>query len=84
MNSHFCPNIVKIHACGNYSVRVEFADGKVKICDLSGHLERGVFKVLKDKDFFNLVHAEHGAAVWNDKIDIAPEYLYEHGQLVQN
>ncbi len=79
MNSHFCPAIVKIHVCDSYSVKVEFADGKIKICDLSDHLERGVFKALKDKDFFNLVHVEHGAAVWNEKIDIAPEYLYEHG-----
>ena len=79
MNSHFCPNIVEIHACGDYSVQVEFADGVIKVCDLSGHLERGVFKAFRDKDLFERVHVEHGAAVWTDKIDIAPEYLYEHG-----
>ena len=80
MNSHFCPDIVKIYACGDYSVRVEFANSEIKICDLSDHLERGVFKALRDKEFFKSVHAEHGAAVWNEDIDIAPEYLYEHGR----
>ena len=79
MNSHFCPDIVEIHACEDYFVQVKFADGNVRTCDLSNHLECGVFKALKDKELFRLVHAEHGAAVWNDNIDIAPEYLYEHG-----
>ena len=83
MSSHFCPEIIEIYACGNYSVHVEFADGKIKTCDLSDHLEHGIFKALKDEDFFKLVHTEHGAAVWNDKVDIAPEYLYEHGQDVK-
>ena len=83
MNSHFCPAIINIHVCDNYSVKVEFADGLIKICDLSDHLERGIFKALNDKGLFNLVHVEHGAAVWNDRIDIAPEYLYEHGKICE-
>ena len=82
MNSHFCPEIIKIHVCGDYAVQIDFADGITKVCDLSDHLEHGVFKAFRDKNFFRLVHVEHGAAVWNDKIDIAPEYLYEHGKIV--
>ena len=79
MASHFCPDIVHIRPLEDFSVLVVFDDGKTKICNLSDHLERGIFKALKDKKIFNLVHVEHGAAVWNEHIDIAPEYLYEHG-----
>jgi hypothetical protein len=35
---------------------------------------------LKDKDLFNSVYVDYGVTVWNEgTIDIAPEFLYEHG-----
>ena len=33
---------------------------------------------------FSITHIDHGVTAWNDgKVDIAPEYLYEHGKDVE-
>lgn len=76
---HFCPDAVKVCVLEGYVLRVQFADGSVKDCDLSGLAEKGVFTRIKDTDFFRKAHAQDGAVVWDDDLDIAPEYLYDNG-----
>ena len=76
---HFCPDIIEVHALDGYVLRVKFADGVIKDCDLSSLTEQGVFTCLKNRDFFLKAHPQDGAIVWSDEIDIAPEFLYEHG-----
>lgn len=75
-SAHFCPDAVKVTPMDNYILRVEFEDGKVKDCDFTDHLDLGVFRKLRNKAFFSLAHASHGAIVWDDTLDCAPEYVY--------
>jgi len=46
------PGIVQVVPRYDYSVLIYFEDGKVTCYDVSSLLDRGVFKLLKDKDFF--------------------------------
>lgn len=64
----------------NYQLWIRFNNGEAKIFDFSKELDAPAFLPLKNKDVFNSVYIDYGVTVWNDgEIDIAPEYLYEHG-----
>ena len=67
----------------NYTLLVTFDTGEKKLFDFTHLLDRPMYKPLKNKSFFDTVKIENGVTVWNDKIDIAPEYLYENGITVQ-
>lgn len=67
----------------NYTLLVEFVDGKRKRFDVKPLIARGgVFTKLEDKDFFRKAHVELGTVAWDETIDIAPESLYERGEIV--
>ena len=79
--AHSCPDAVRVIPLSGLKVRVFFADGEVKECDLSGL--GGVFMKLRDREIFKKVHAESGAIVWSEDLDLAPEYIYEHGESIK-
>jgi hypothetical protein len=61
-----------------YVVRVVFADGEVRDVDVEPLLEFGVFRALRDPDFFNRVAIGefHDTIEWPNGADIDPEVLY--------
>lgn len=64
----------------NYKLWVRFNNGVAKIFDFTPIIDSPAFSPLKDKDVFNSVYIDYGVTVWKDgEIDIAPEYLYDHG-----
>lgn len=64
----------------DYKLWIRFNNGETKIFDFAPELNAPAFSPLKDRDVFNAVYIDYGVPVWNDgEIDIAPEYLYEHG-----
>ena len=64
----------------DYKLWVRFNTGEAKIFDFKTLLDSPAFTPLKDSNIFNSVYIDYGVTVWNDgDIDIAPEYLYEHG-----
>ena len=64
----------------NYKLWIRFKTGEAKIFDFSPELNCPGFLPLKDKAVFDSVYIDYGVTVWNNgDIDIAPEYLYEHG-----
>lgn len=64
----------------NYTLTVKFHDGSVKFFDAAPLLEYAIYEPLKNPGFFMRAKADCGTVVWNDDIDIAPEYLYEAGK----
>lgn len=61
----------------DYTIDLEFADGKQGVYDATPLLEWPIFAPLKNMDFFLQAHVEYGSVAWSDKLDIAPESLYE-------
>ena len=67
-------------ALGGHRVRVEFNDGSVKDVNCESLLSLPAFKPLSDPLVFRDCSINHGVVTWLDgEIDIAPEWLYEHG-----
>ena len=76
MGFYECPDAINVTALDDYVLKVEFADGSVKTCDFSDHLNKGVFRKLRDVSFFRKAHAQDGAIVWDETLDCAPEHVY--------
>lgn len=63
-----------------YQLWVRFSTGEAKLIDFSPLLDAPAFRPLRDQDVWNGVYIDYGMTVWSDgEIDIAPEYLYQHG-----
>ena len=65
-------------ASKNYELHLSFANGKKGVFNFLSELQKPIYQRLKDLDFFLTAHVEDGTVVWNDELDIAPEYLYEN------
>lgn len=69
----------------NYQLAITFDDNVTKIVDLAGHLEKGVFKLLKKKSVFKTVRLDKDldTIVWDNGADISPEFLYRIGNNIE-
>lgn len=59
----------------DYQIAFEIEDGRKGIFDMKPYLDKGVFKELKDVNYFNQVGILWGAVTWPHEQDIAPETL---------
>lgn len=70
-------SVVAVAPHDDYTLDVEFYDGRRGRFDASYLLQWPVFQPLQDREFFMTAHAAHGTVAWGEDIDIAPETLYE-------
>lgn len=70
-------DVTKVEAKSDFILSVCFEDGKEGLFDLKPYLDFGVFKELKNQNYFQQVGIEYGAVTWPHGQDIAPETLYE-------
>ncbi len=66
---------------GNYTLVCTFNNGTRKRVDLSPLLKYPAYEELKDEREF-IRYGVDGTVFWANGADIAPEYLYEHGESV--
>ena len=64
----------------DYILRIWFEDGSVKEFDCREIYCEKPFEPLQDRKFFSRAHVFADTVAWSEEIDIAPEYLYEHGK----
>ena len=67
-----------------YEIYVEIKDGRKGLFDMKPYLEKGIFKELKDVNYFNQVYVFFGAVTWPNEQDIAPETLVSGMKLVEH
>jgi hypothetical protein len=71
--------VTQAEYAGNYAVRLVFSNGRAGMADLEQLVfndRRPVFAQLRERSSFSSFKVAHSALVWNDGLDIAPEYLY--------
>ena len=61
----------------DHRIYVEIANGRKGVFDVKPYLDRGVFRELRDLNYFNQVMIVSGAITWPHEQDIAPETLLE-------
>ena len=58
-----------------YVIMLTFNDGLSKVINLYNELNEGVFRPLKNIDFFKKFHVSANTIEWENGADFAPEYL---------
>ena len=71
--------IKQVYATNDYKLHLKFSTGEKKVYDAKSLIEQdGVFKKLKDIKLFKQAFIDYDTVVWNDLLDISPEFLYEN------
>lgn len=75
--------VIGIKPMDNHILWLRFNTGEVKTFDFTPYLNQPAFAPLLNVSLFKEVYIDYGVPVWDDgNIDIAPETLYEQGQLI--
>lgn len=72
--------VVDVDYVKDYTLRLTFNDGVVKIVDLKPYLQGDVFGELLDKGKFVQYGLTPMTIEWANGADLAPEFLYEIGE----
>ncbi|MBQ6668003.1 MAG: DUF2442 domain-containing protein [Bacteroidales bacterium] len=77
-------HVVAAEAQKNHILQLKFNDGSVKTFDCKPFIRQyPAFAPLQDEKVFHDITLDGWTVTWNNgSIDIAPEYLYEHGHTV--
>lgn len=67
---------------GDYTLLCTFNNGEKRKVDLTPILEAPAYSELKDKSEFERYGVD-GTVFWANGADIAPEYLFEHGEIAE-
>jgi hypothetical protein len=70
------PRIKEVTPTDDYKLHLVFTNGEKGIYDCSHLLDFGVFRELKDKNYFKQARTRHGTIVWPHEQDICPDTLY--------
>lgn len=69
--------IKEVKALENYQILVTFDNGEKRIKDMKPYLEKGVFKKLKNQEFFKSVKIVYGTVTWGENIDLCADSIYK-------
>lgn len=72
--------IREVESHGDHTLLLFFANGERRIFDARPLLEKPYYRKLKSLTYFLKAKLDYGTVVWNNDIDIAPEYLYQHSK----
>jgi hypothetical protein len=67
--------VKKVNANNDYTLSVELSDGRSGIFDVKPYLEKGVFRQLKDKDYFKQVKPFFCGIAWSDEQDLSADTI---------
>lgn len=71
--------VIDVDYIKDYVLEMTFSDGARKRMDFKPMLQGEVFGELIDREKFVQYALTRNTIEWANGVDIAPEYLYEHG-----
>ena len=74
-------SVNKVQPLYDYKLELTFENNEIKIFDVKPYLDTGVFKALKDENFFKRVKVSYDTIEWPNGIDLDPEVLYEKSEM---
>ena len=69
-------SVKKVKPLTDYKLELTFENKEVKIFDVKPYLNTGLFRTLKDENFFRMVRVSYDTVEWPNGIDLDPEVLY--------
>ena len=71
--------VVDVEYIEDFTMRIEFSDGKIKTIDFFPLLNGKIFEPLKKRENFIQFGLTDWTLEWYNGADFAPEFLYEVG-----
>lgn len=71
------PAVRKVTPCDDYTLSIVFENGEKGFLDIKPILEFGVFRRIKDRNFFKEVKVSFDTIEWACGVDLDPEYVYK-------
>ena len=78
MNNDFL-HITAAETISDFSLKLTFSNGEVRLFDFSTLYDKGIFTKLKDPAYFGKYSLDGWTVDWNNEIGFAPEFLFEKG-----
>jgi hypothetical protein len=69
------PDLIGIEILTDHQIKVSLSDERKGIFDVKPYLERGIFKELKDYNYFKRARIEFGTISWPNQQDFSPETI---------
>ena len=69
-------DVARVRPLDDHRLHVELVSGAEGVFDVKPYLEFGVFRELKDPEYFRQARVVLGAVTWPHGQDVAPETLY--------
>jgi len=69
------PDVIDFEIISDHRIKVTLSNGKKGIFDVKPYLEKGIFKELKNYDYFKRARIEFGTIVWPNEQDFSPETI---------
>jgi hypothetical protein len=69
------PDVIDFEILPDYRIRVTLSNGNKGIFDVKPYLDKGVFKELKDYNYFKRARIELGTITWPNEQDFSPETI---------
>ena len=76
-------NISEVSTNDDYIIIVRFENGEEKIFDIKPYLEKGVFKELKNMQYFHQIQSKGYYIEWPHGQDISADTLYFEGKKLE-
>lgn len=75
-------DVVQVEARPDYTLFLEFENGKKRVFDMAPLMDKKPFAQLKGSPLFAKASVNCGTVVWPGNIDIVPETLYDRSRPV--
>lgn len=75
------PRVKSVRPLPNYKLELEFENSELREFDVMPYLDKGVFRELKDVNYFSRVKAAMGSIEWPHGQDLCPDTLFEDSQV---
>ena len=75
--------VTAVKANEDFTLELEFGDGKRRRFDTKPYLDKGIFKQLRDLEYFKKVSVVYGTVQWQNEQDFAPETLYLESEVIE-
>jgi hypothetical protein len=69
------PDVIDFEILTDYKIRITLSNGSKGIFDVTPYLDRGIFKELKDYNYFKRARIEFGTITWPNEQDFSPETI---------
>lgn len=66
------PDVIDLEIISDYRIKVMLSNGKEGVFDVTPYLDRGIFKELKDYNYFRRARIEFGTITWPNEQDFSP------------